>query len=655
MSAPSALVWLGPLLLVAGLSSGAFWGQWRSGRALELIVIALVALGFSRVLARWTKASLATVLVLSWLALLGLFAGPLAVLGTGLVMLAAIAPGTVAFPRAPLALQGLAGALILAGVMGWLLPVPIHHAAVYVVGLVGLVAWRRRALAVSLAAAKQGWDAAVLASPRLAVLALVAVGLASTACWLPTVQFDDLAYHLGLPWQLQEEAAYRPDPRLQVWALAPWGSDVLHALPQVMLGQEARGPVNAAWLAVTAAGIWQLCRQFGASASVGWLSVGLFASLPLTAMLAGSMQTELPTTAALVWLAVLVSGPVQGGLRFWVQVAILCAGLVAMKTIAAAMAAVFLAWALVRHRWPRPAGIAAVIGIGGTLALSSYVYAWVATGNPVLPLFNSFFRSPYFPADQAVDERWQAGFNALLPWDMTFHSSRYGELFDGGGGFVLVALAGAWLVSLMHRDLRPLALAALAVLVIPLVPLQYLRYAYPAMVLLIPIAVLAGARAAPSRMIWLGVGLCLLNLAFQSNSHWMLRTGIVKQTVLALGEDAPVLARYAPERILVGRIRAGSAGRRNVMFLSPNNPSYAELGRRGRSIAWYSPGLQASAAAANKDESGMAWVALLSQEQVGDVILRPDDTTPAQRRALEQLKAQERESVGGAQWWALPE
>lgn len=654
-SALAALVWLGPVLLLTGLSSGSFWSQWHPGRALELLVISLVALGLSRVLARWTKASLATALVLCWLALLMVFAGPLAVLATGLVALGAIALGTVVCPQASLAAQGLAGAIVLAGVIGWLLPFPIHHAEVYLPGLAGLVAWRRRALAVALAEAKSGWHAAVVASPRLAVFALVALGLASTACWLPTVQFDDLAYHLGLVWQLQEDAAFRPDPRLQVWALAPWSTDVLHALPQVIQGQEARGPVNAAWLAVTAVGIWHLCRRFGASASVGWLSVGLFASLPLTAALAGGMQTELPTAAALVWLAVLVSRPVQGGLGFWMQVAILTAGLVAMKTIAAAMAAVFLLWALVRHRWPRPTGIAAVIGIGAVLASSSYVNAYLATGNPVLPLFNSLFRSRFFPADQVVDERWHAGFNALLPWDMTFHSSRYGELFDGGGGFVLVALAGAWLVSLAHRDLRPLALAALAVLVVPLVPLQYLRYAYPAMVLVIPIAVVAGARAAPSRLLWLGIGLCLLNLAFQSSSHWTLRTGIVKQTVLALGQDAPVFADYAPERILVARIRAASTGGRNVMFLSPNNPYFAELGRHGRSIAWYSPSLQASAAAANRDESGSAWVALLSQERIGDVILRPADTTPAQRRALEQLGAQLRESVGEAQWWSLPE
>lgn len=39
---------------------------------------------------------------------------------------------------------------------------------------------------------------------------------------------------------------YRPDPRVQVWALAPWATDVLQAVPQVMSGQEARGPVLVA-------------------------------------------------------------------------------------------------------------------------------------------------------------------------------------------------------------------------------------------------------------------------------------------------------------------------------------------------------------------------------------------------------------------------
>jgi hypothetical protein len=404
-----------------------------------------------------------------------------------------------------------------------------------------------------------------------------------------------------------------------------------------------------------ACGVWQLCRRLDASASVAWLSVALVGSLPFTASLAGGMQTELPSAAALVWLAVRVSAPRDGGMRFWVQVALLAGGLAAMKTTSAAMAAVLVLWALLRHPWPAPGRIVLVIALGLTVASSSYVFAYLATGNPVLPLFNGWFGSPYFAATNALDPRWNAGFNAALPWNLSFHTSRYDEAFDGGGGFVLVALAGAWLAAFLHRDLRALAWVSGAVLLLPLIPLQYLRYAYPGMVLLVPVAAVAASRAAPTRFAALAVALCVLNLVFQANSHWTLRTGIVKQTVLALGADAPVFAKYAPERQLAARVRAQAPAGRNVIFLAPGNPWFAELGPRGRSPTWYAPGLQAAAVVAEADASGQAWVRLFAAEQVGEIIMRPSLATPAQRRALEQLQARQRANVGDAEWWSLPE
>lgn len=650
-----ALVWLGPLLLAAGLANAALWGEWRSGRAGELLLIALVVLGPGAWIARRTKASLASVLLVAWLALLAVFAGPLPMAATGLFALACVAVGGLVGPQAPLAQQGLVGSLVLAGALGWLLQVPMHYPAVYWLACAALVAWRRHHLAGAFRDAKAGWQSAVSGSPRGAAFALVVLGLASTGCWPPTLQFDDLAYHLGLPWQLQSDAAYLPDPRVQVWALAPWATDVLQAVAQVMAGQEARGAVNGAWLAVLASGAWRLCRQLGAGPRAAWLSVALVASLPFTAALAGGMQTELATAAALLWLAVLVAGPAQGGLRLWVLAAILAGGLVAIKTTAAAMACVLLLWALMRHPWPSPARIVLVIGVGLAVASSSYVFAYAISGNPVLPLFNAWFGSPYFPLTNTLDLRWQSGFNAALPWNMTFHTHRFGESFDGGGGFALVALAGAWLAALLHRDLRALALAASAVAVIPLVPVQYLRYAYPGLVLLVPVLVVAGSRAAPASFAWLAVGLCVLNLGFQANSQWMLRTGLLKQTVLALGDDAPLFERYAPERRLAAMIRARQPEGRNVIYLSPTRTPFAEFGRRGRSPSWYAPRLQEDALLAERDDTGAAWAQLLANQQVGEIILTPAEATAAQRRGLERLGATHRATVGDAQWWSLPE
>src|SRR5690606_19299387 len=88
------------------------------------------------------------------------------------------------------------------------------------------------ALLLALGAAGPGalaaWEAARGAAPRAAFLATLVLFLASTGTWVPTMQYDDIAYHLGLPHQLQATGAYALDPTHHVWALAPWAGDVLH-------------------------------------------------------------------------------------------------------------------------------------------------------------------------------------------------------------------------------------------------------------------------------------------------------------------------------------------------------------------------------------------------------------------------------------------
>src|SRR5690606_7007791 len=117
--------------------------------------------------------------------------------------------------------------------------------------------------------------------------------------------------------------------------------------------------------------------------------------------------------------------------------------------------------------------------------------AWWVSGNPVLPLFNGWFESGYFPAVDFDDPRWRAGLSPLLPWQLTFDTDRYLEGWDGGAGFVLIALAGAWLAALLDRRGRGLAICAGLAVVLPVLPLQYARYVHPGMVLLLPAAALA--------------------------------------------------------------------------------------------------------------------------------------------------------------------
>lgn len=659
----TALLWSGVLLCAAGFVATRMGQHWAPGRFAELLLLALASLALAWPLRHWARWPWATALALPWLLALPLFAGVLPVLATALFALAAIALGGLLASGMPLALRCAAGLALAAGVLGWLLPLPVHQRWAYALACLLLVGWRRHDVAIALRSAGTAWSQAVADAPRTAAVAALALGLSSTACWLPTLQFDDLAYHLSLPWQLMDMGRYALDPTQQVWALAPWAGDVQQGVAQVLAGAEARGPLNALWLAITAAGLWRLARALGGDARTAWLVVALYASLPQTAGLAAGMQTETPTTALLVWLAWLVADPgttnAAGSAdarppRRVAAAAVLVGGLVGLKLMAAACALVIVAWAAsTRRPWPRPGPLAGAALLALAVGLSSYVYAAAVTGNPFLPLFNAWFESPYFEIRNFDDPRWHAGFGPLLPWRLTFHTREYSENFAGAAGFSLVALAGAWLLALARRETRTIGLVATALFVLPLLPLQYLRYAFPALVLLLVPMALATLRADPRRGAWLLAAVCVLNFAFQANGNWMQRTGALKQTVLAAGKDVPLFERYAPERILIARIRESTVAG-NVLVMSDTEPRHAELGVMGLTASRYAPAMLDAARRAEQDASGAAWVALWRAHGVGDVILGASSITPARAAALRLAGAQLQRQAGEARWWRLP-
>ncbi|HVF43951.1 MAG TPA: hypothetical protein VM936_13100 [Pyrinomonadaceae bacterium] len=94
------------------------------------------------------------------------------------------------------------------------------------------------------------------------------------------------------------------------------------------------------------------------------------------------------------------------------------------------------------------------------------VYLWRLTGNPLFPLANSFFKSPYWPTGGGWDARWgPTNFWETLAWPVlsVFEPERHSELAVYSGrlsiGFV-VALAG---LLLCRRDARARTLCLLVV------------------------------------------------------------------------------------------------------------------------------------------------------------------------------------------------
>ena len=652
----AATLWSGAVLCAIGLLWNRTWEHWAGGRLLELLALALASLAFAWPLRRFARWEWATALAVVWCSALPVFAGPLPVAAVVLVAATAATAGGLVAGSVPAALACAAGLALLAGALGWLLPLPLHSRWSYLALCVVFLLLGRQRLQAQLRCARDGWSEAVASQPRAAALALLALGLASTGCWLPTMQFDDLAYHLGLPWQLAQEGRYAMDPTHQIWALAPWAADVQQAVPQLIAGAEARGPMNALWIAITAAGLWRLCASLGAAPDTRWAAVALYASLPLTAGLAAGMQTETPTTALVVWLAWLIVEPEQGpAARPLLVAALLVGGLISLKLMGAVYAVVLLAWAaLARRPWaPMPALLGAAVAVAG-VGLSSYAYATAVAGNPFLPLFNAWFGSPYLGMANFDDPRWHAGFSLLLPWQLTFQTQAYSETLAGSAGFALVALAGAWVLALLQRGLRGFAFAATAMFLMVLLPLQYLRYAFPAMALLVSIMAIATARNDPRRGIWLLATVALLGFAFQANGNWMQRTGALKQAVLAGGSDAPLLAKYAPERLLAQQLRRSGGPSGKVLVMDAGSPAYAEFGLAGRTTAAYDAVTHPMASAADADLSGKLWLALLRREPVSEVILRPDAVTGAQAAGLRLAGARKQAGFAAAEWWRIP-
>ncbi|AXK72715.1 hypothetical protein DWG18_10805 [Lysobacter sp. TY2-98] len=638
------------LACALGFVGHRMWQWLPAARFGESLVLALLWLALAWGVARVARRRVADGIALVGLVALVTMAGPLPVLATALLVAAAIGIGTCLIDDVATAF--VVGAAAIAGVVGWLLPLPIHSTWLYVVVLGAITVLRRRAVRAAVQTGFHDWRASLDAAPRAWSAAALAVALASAGTWLPTLQYDDLAYHLGLPWQLMEHGRYALDASQQVWALAPWAGDVLQGLAQLMARQEARGAVDAVWLLAIAIGAYRLAASLGASATMRALAVAMVATLPPIAALAGSMHTELPASAALLALATLAVAP-RDSRRALIAIALLAGFLAGLKSIHFVAGLPLVALAAWRHRRGARANTFAVAAFGFLLvAASSYTYATLTCGNPVLPLLNGVFHSPCFATTNFEDPRWHRVAGVPLPWSMTFLTSAHLEGWNGGLGFALIALSGAAMVALIDRRTRALAACALFAVVAPMALIAYARYVVPGLVVLVPIAVVAMANVLPPwRAALLGIALCALDLAFQANAHWIPHTGGIKRALVAGGRDAPLFARYAPERLAIERLRV-LAPQATVLDLGA--ATHAELAGRGRTTLWYAPSLNTAALGADRDPTGATWADLLRDAGIDVVLMRTADATPARRAGLVQSGAHPLLTVGPVECWRLP-
>ena len=201
-------------------------------RFFEHVLLALCALVAAWPLVRWRGWSWALALASLWLGGLAVFGGPMPVLAVAVLAATAVAIGSLLLPGLIALPVGLG---LIAGVLGWLLPVQIHYRAVYAVACTALISWRRAEVIATWRSARAQFEDAVARIPE-------ACGCRHVAA--RTRQHGRMAADHAIrrcrlsPWlalQLQETAHYLPDPVVQVWALAPWAGESCRASPRCWL------------------------------------------------------------------------------------------------------------------------------------------------------------------------------------------------------------------------------------------------------------------------------------------------------------------------------------------------------------------------------------------------------------------------------------
>ena len=449
----------------------------------------------------------------------------------------------------------------------------------------------------------------------LMVLVIGLAGYIARYAFFPSLAYDDNATHLRMWTVLAERHIYDFDVRSQIWVVAPFAVDLLHAILSVLAQTDARPAMNLALAGFLLWGIWRLTHLVNHRLNDRLLILALFVTTPILTVLLSSLQTELmlAVLAVLGTLLALERQAVFSGARLAavLMVAAMCA---ATKLPGAVLGVALLgtyACELYLRRQQRIAvpfssqvpGLVIAVLIAAFVAFHSYAYAFQVTGNPVFPLYNGYFKSPFFGPYNFLDTRYVKGVSFKSFWNMFFQTPAHYESQNYVAGFqYLLLLPLALLSLLLYGHKRSAVRIVVPMLVFGMVmfaAMQYWRYLFP----VLPLAsVLLGAlfyrghvTGQPRlRRRFVAVTLMVfgaVNICFLPGINWYFDTPL--GTLYSEAGRNAVVAKLMPEQIFNAQLNRDAPDAR-VLFAS-TRPTGATLSASPVYINWYAPAILAKA------------------------------------------------------------
>lgn len=399
-----------------------------------------------------------------------------------------------------------------AAVFGVLIHYPLNYLPIYValLALPILLACLLKLPSFYRPRARLAWSTLCRKSNEIGyvwvLLAVIVIGFSARYAFFPTLNYDDNATHLRMWTLLSGNHIYDFDVRAQIWVVAPFFVDLLHAVISLIAQSDARAAMNLALTAFLLYCMWKLSRFVNRRLDQRLLLIILFATTPILASLLTGLQTELMLAVLATAGALLVleqrEGLVSARGAVMLMIAALCA---ATKLPGAVLGITLLAMLLLERFLQRKQGLPApaktqwvawllVLLIASFVAFHSYAFAWYKTGNPLFPLYNGYFKSPFFGQYNFIDTRYAPGFSFKSYWGLFFNTTRHYESLNFVAGFQYLLLLPLAIVMLLlfgrSRSATRMLLPLCGFGVTMFAAVQYWRYLFP----ILPLAsVLIGA------------------------------------------------------------------------------------------------------------------------------------------------------------------
>ena len=465
---------------------------------------------------------------------------------------------------------------------GWLVRFPVDTTALYAVLVGAGVTLGAGKLRDALRGIRLG------AAPFAVTLPLYVACVHLLAALFPEASSDGLAMHLTVPAWVAAHGSWHFDVDRFSWALMPMAGDWAHTVAYLLGGEAAARLLNFAMLVVLAALVYSLVRRV-AGTTAALLAAALWLSTPVAYLATGSLFVEnFWTLMACAAVAAVADYRENGNPRSLMVAGALGGFALSGKLLALPVVGVAAVAALIEVlRRPRRGALAG-LALLAVLGLPPYVGAWVKTGNPVFPTFNSLFASPLFAGNLPFGmPRYPAALRWDLLYDATFNSAKYLEGHKGSLGLHYLLLLPLSLL-LLRRRAPWLILFALVTSLIAIVSvfsaMGYLRYIYPALALLcVVFGWTLDEMARVDRRMRM-VSLAAVATVIVGNTYlFSTATPYTRDFALPMSGAAEYLRQAAPIRQLVTRLNDVAPGEPVAFF---DDDQVAGLRGRAYTASW---------------------------------------------------------------------